>query len=76
MVKIKKGIEEMKLTTEEITCEIKLPEPSEWTCYMFGATVGNGLVWNPEKGKVPNWFTRWMMKICFSCTWIKKEQEK
>jgi hypothetical protein len=32
--------------------------------------------WNPEKGKVPNWFTRWMMKVCFSCTWVRKAQEK
>lgn len=55
---------------------IKPPEMSEWTCYLFGATEGSGIRWNPEKGKVPNWFTRWMMKVCFSCTWVREEKDK
>ena len=50
---------------------IKSPEMSEWTCYLFGATESSGMRWKPEKGKVPNWFTRWVMKICFNCTWVK-----
>jgi len=51
---------------------------SEWTCYLFGnnPTVNNGIVWNPAEGCVPNAFVRWMMKICFACTWIRKAQEK
>ena len=55
---------------------IEPPELSDWTCYLFGATEGSGIRWNPEKGKVPNFFTRWMMKICSSCTWVRKAQEK
>jgi hypothetical protein len=55
---------------------IKTPEMSDWTCYLFGATESSGMRWNPEKDKVPNWFTRWMMKVCFGCTWVRKAQEK
>jgi hypothetical protein len=39
---------------------------------MFGATESDGIRWNPEKYKEPNWFVRWMMKICFDCTWVRK----
>lgn len=52
---------------------IKFPDRSDWTCYLFGATERDGIRWNPEKGKEPNWFVRKMMCICFGCTWIKKE---
>jgi len=45
---------------------------SEWQCYMFGNTPGsNGLIYRPDKGNEPNAFVRWMMKVCFACTWIK-----
>ena len=48
------------------------PEYSEWKCYMFGSTPGGqGMIYNPVKGKEPNRFVRWMMKICFGCTWVK-----
>ena len=52
---------------------IKLPERSEWKCYMFGNTPhdNQGIVWVPIKGQEPNWFVRWMMKVCFACTWEK-----
>jgi hypothetical protein len=46
--------------------------PSGWTCYLFGGDQINGLTWKPAKGKVPNVFVRWMMKLCFACTWVKK----
>ena len=53
---------------------VKTPEPSEWRCYMFGNVPGNcGMVYRPNKGKEPNAFVRWMMKICFACTWIKEQ---
>ena len=54
---------------------IKLPERSEWKCYMFGNTPrdNQGIVWVPIKGQEPNWFVRWMMKVCFACTWIKEK---
>ena len=47
-------------------------KPSNWTCYMFGSKQGNGIAYTPSEGKVPNIFVRWMMKICFDCTWVKK----
>ena len=54
--------------------EFKPPEMSEWTCYMFGNTAGGyGIVFKPQKGCEPNRFVRWMMKVCFACTWIKEE---
>ena len=48
------------------------PEQSEWKCYMFGSRSGRAeIVYRPSKGKEPNWFVRWMMKICFDCLWVK-----
>ena len=53
----------------------KQPERSEWKCYLFGNTPqdNQGIVWIPLKGKEPNWFVRWMMKVCFACTWTKEK---
>jgi hypothetical protein len=51
------------------------PEQSEWQCYLFGNTPGGrGMVYRPNKGKEPNWFVRWMMKVCFACTWVKDKK--
>jgi hypothetical protein len=54
---------------------IKLPEQSEWRCYLFGNTPQHdqGIVYIPRKGQEPNRFVRWMMKVCFACTWIKEK---
>ena len=51
----------------------KQPERSEWKCYLFGNTPqdNQGIVWISVKGQEPNWFVRWMMKVCFACTWEK-----
>lgn len=54
---------------------INVPEYSEWKCYIFGATPGNGIVYIPTKGNVPNRFVRWMMKICFNCKWVKENKQ-
>jgi hypothetical protein len=51
------------------------PEHSDWQCYMFGNRPdGIGMVYRPVKGKEPNWFVRWMMRICFDCLWVKDGQ--
>ncbi len=57
---------------------IKLPEESEWVCYLFGNRPGleSGLKWRPYKGSVPNRFVRWMMRLCFDCYWIQEETEQ
>jgi len=52
---------------------IPVPKYSNWTCYLFGATPGNGIQWTPEEGKVPNRFVRFMMRICFDCKWVEKK---
>jgi hypothetical protein len=52
---------------------LKQPERSEWKCYLFGNTPqdNQGIVYIPAKGKEPNQFVRWMMKVCFACIWEK-----
>jgi hypothetical protein len=52
--------------------QIHNPKLSDWTCYMFGGSPGNGIQWTPNEGTVPNRFVRFMMKICFACTWVEK----
>ena len=55
---------------------IKFPERSEWACYMFGnkPNINDGIKYIPKKDCEPNWFVRWMMKVCFDCTWIKEKK--
>jgi len=55
---------------------IETTEYSEWQCYLYGAAPGDyeGMVYRPVKGAVPNWFVRWMMKVCLGCTWVKEKQ--
>jgi hypothetical protein len=52
-----------------------LPERSEWACYMFGnkPDINDGIKYIPRKGLEPNFFVRWMMKVCFDCTWVKEK---
>lgn len=53
---------------------LRVPERSDWSCYLFGNKPGGmGIVYVPAKDQVPNWFVRWMMKICLGCTWVKKD---
>ena len=56
---------------------LRLPEWSNWTCYLFGNKPGHasGFIWRPFKRDVPNIFVRFMMKICFGCTWIREKGE-
>ena len=71
--------EQMKISSNPSEHLIfKTPKSSEWKCYLFGNTPcpdGSGLIYIPTEGNVPNRFVRWMMKICFGCTWIKEESE-
>ena len=56
---------------------IKPPEQSEWQCYLFGNRPGSiGMIYAPQKGRVPNWFVRWSMRIFFDCLWVKNKSEK
>jgi len=50
-------------------------ENSQWKCYMFGnrPEINDGIVFVPLKGHEPNWFVRWMMRVCFDCTWVKEQ---
>jgi hypothetical protein len=53
---------------------VRTQDPN-WKCYLFGNTPeGHGMIYFPSEGQVPNWFVRWMMKVCLGCTWVKKER--
>ena len=61
---------------DEYKFKITPEQDPNWKCYLFGNTQdGYGIVYIPAKGQVPNWFVRWMMKICLGCTWVKKEEK-
>jgi len=55
---------------------IKPTKRSEWKCYLFGNNpeINDGILYHPKESCEPNWFVRWMMKICFDCTWVKEKQ--
>ena len=57
---------------------IEIPELSQWKCYMFGNNpkTNTGLCYQPIKGEEPNSFVRFMMKICFACTWEKSTEQR
>ncbi len=61
---------------EEIKYEfLKMPEQSEWTCYLFGNRPGGtGMAYKPRLSREPNWFVRWMMRVCFDCLWVKEKK--
>ena len=72
------------MTEEKDTVYFTAPNPpytfhvqewSEWKCYMFGnkPEVNDGITYVPKKGCEPNWFVRWMMKVCFDCIWVKEK---
>ena len=49
------------------------PKQSNWTCYMFGGSPGNGIQWTPKEGTVPNAWVRFWMKVFFDCKWVEKK---
>ena len=50
------------------------PKQSNWKCYMFGNRPGgNGIIYTPQEGRVPNRFVRFMMRVCFDCKWVKTD---
>jgi len=50
------------------------PKYSKWKCYLFGNRPGgNGIMYVPSEGRVPNRFVRFMMRICFDCMWVKEK---
>jgi hypothetical protein len=52
---------------------IELKKHSEWRCYLFGCRDYNyGMVYTPVEDAVPNWFVRFMMRICLGCVWVKE----
>ena len=53
---------------------VKVPKESGWKCYLFGNRPGgNGIMYVPSEGRVPNRFVRFMMRICFDCMWVEKK---
>jgi len=53
---------------------INVPKYSNWKCYLFGNRPGgNGIIYVPSEGRVPNRFVRFMMRICFDCMWVEEK---
>lgn len=53
---------------------IKLPERSEWKVWLMGdpdCVQHGAIVYQPLKGREPNWFHRKMQKFCFGFQWRK-----
>ena len=53
--------------------QLTIPKLSNWTCYLFGGSPGDGIAYTPVEGKVPNRFVRFMSRIFFACTWVEKK---
>ena len=52
---------------------INNPKQSNWTCYLFGGSPGNGIQWTPNEGKVPTAWYRFWMKVFFDCKWVENK---
>ena len=52
------------------------PKLSNYTCYLFGGSPGDGISWTPYEGRVPNVWVRFWMKVFFDCKWVKNEVNK
>jgi len=50
----------------------KMPEYSEWRCYLFGSKPGSsgGMVYTPVRGHEPNWFWRKMQYLILGNLWV------
>lgn len=48
-------------------------ERSDWQCELFGCGP-HGIVWNPAKDHVPNWFWRQMQYLAFGNKWVRKDK--
>lgn len=46
---------------------------TEWKCHLFNT---KDLTYIPRKDCVPNFFVRWMMKVCFGCHWVRNKEKK
>lgn len=44
---------------------IDIPEDYGWRCKLM-----TGVVWQPPKGKAPNWFHRKMQELFFGVKWF------
>jgi hypothetical protein len=62
---------------EWIDYSIKIPEWSDWKCYLFGGKESTVcMIWQPEKGNEPNWFWRKMQYLFFGNRWVKEPEKK
>lgn len=55
--------------------EFDIPEYSKWKCYLFGNRPGeHGMIWQPLKGKEPNFFWRIMQYLIIGNYWVKEKK--
>jgi len=62
---------ERPILTETTDYSIEIPKTSGWVVRLFGSKANHGMHYYPPEGTVPNFFIRWMMKVCLGCTWEK-----
>ena len=63
----------VNISTEN-TISFYAPKQSNWNCYLFGNRPGgNGMIYIPQEGRVPNRFVRFMMRICFDSVWVEEK---
>jgi hypothetical protein len=77
--KMAENARELGLDYEQPTYKFHITpqQDPEWKCYLFGnkpETGSYGIVYIPSVGNVPNWFIRWMMKVCLGCTWVREQK--
>ena len=54
----------------------KLHECSEWTCHLFGANRGHGIIYRPLVGQEPNWFWRMTQHLILGHKWVKEQDNE
>jgi hypothetical protein len=65
-------LEKWKFVIPDDALIVNQPKHSNWKCYLFGNRPGgNGIIYIPQEGRVPNRFVRFMMRICSDSVWVK-----
>jgi hypothetical protein len=65
----------MRNMNDEWSINLPPKRSEEWKCFLFGSEDGSGITYIPPENCIPNWFVRWMMKVCLGCTWVKEKKQ-
>jgi hypothetical protein len=76
MISDKKGNNKFLIEEKWKPLGIKIPEVSDWKCYLFSNHGGRGITFWPKKGYVPNFIVRFFMRTLLDCYWVKDKDER